>query len=149
MANAGNGLPLEAGGGGEQGPGRGEDNAFEAALPETGEKVAVEDACRAAAAAAACVHVLLFPVIEQKTAVLEILSRPKAALFQQVPEDGVAQGAQVPGEHQVVVGGGGLGVLKEGGEGVKGGGGRSQGCTMWKMFSVKFNAYSSPEARRF
>ena len=29
------------------------------------------------------------------------------------------------------------------------GGGRSQGCTMWKMFSVKFNAYSSPEARRF
>ena len=94
-------------------------------------------------------HVLPVAVVEQQAAVLKALPQLHAVPGEEVPDDGVAQLAQVAGDNEVVVPGGGLRVPEEGGQGVIGGGGRSQGCTMWKMFSVKFNAYSSPEARRF
>ena len=94
-------------------------------------------------------HVLVLPVVEQHAAVLEILPQIDAVLFEKVPDDGVAQLSQVAGDDEVVVRRLRAGLPEEGGEGIIGRRGRSQGCTMWKMFSVKFNAYSSPEARRF
>lgn len=92
--------------------------------------------------------VLLFCVVEEQATVVVIV-QGDAVLFEKVPDDLAAQLAQVPGDDEVVVVRGQAGVPEVGGEGVVGSGGRSQGCTMWKMFSVKFNAYSSPEARRF
>lgn len=102
----------------------------------------------AAAARASAVDVLLFGVVKNQTAVIVVV-QCNAVLFEEVPDDLTAQLAQVAGDNEVVVAGGQAGVPEVGREGVVGGGGRSQGCTMWKMFSVKFNAYSSPEARRF
>ena len=149
MADAGDGLPLEAGCGGQQRPGGGEDDALPPPGPQAGEQVAVEHRGGAAAAGGSGVHILGLAVVEQQSAVLEILPQVDAVPGEEVPDDGVAQLPQVAGDHQVVVLGLRPGVPEEGRQGVVGGGGRSQGCTMWKMFSVKFNAYSSPEARRF
>ena len=94
-------------------------------------------------------HILGLAVVEQQSAVLEVLPHIDAVPGEEVPDDGVAQFPQVAGDDQIVVFGCCLRVPEKGRQGVVGGGGRSQGCTMWKMFSVKFNAYSSPEARRF
>ena len=149
MADAGDGLPLKAGGGGEQCPGGGEEHLPPLPLPEPRQDIAVQHRRRAAAAAASRMHVLSLPVIEQEAAVLVVPGEVQPVPPEEVQHDAVAQGSQVPGEDQVIVPGGGAAVSEESGEGVVGGGGRSQGCTMWKMFSVKFNAYSSPEARRF
>ena len=149
MADAGNGLPLKAGGGGQQRSGGGEDDALPTPGPQAGEQVAVEHRGGAAAAGGPSVHILGLAVVEQQTAVLKVFAQVDAVPGEKVPDDGVAQLPQVAGDHQVVVPGFRPGVPEEGGEGIVGGRGRSQGCTMWKMFSVKFNAYSSPEARRF
>ena len=149
VADAGDGLALKAGRGREQRPRGGKDDALPLPRPQPGEEVAVEHRRRAAAAGGSGVHVLPVAVVEQQAAVLKALPQLHAVPGEEVPDDGVAQLAQVAGDNEVVVPGGGLRVPEEGGQGVIGGGGRSQGCTMWKMFSVKFNAYSSPEARRF
>lgn len=149
MADAGDGLSLTGGDGGEQRPGGGEEEPLPPARPHPGEQIAVEHRRRAAAAGGPGVHVLPLAVVEQQAAVVKVGAHVHAVPGEEVPDDGVAQLAQVPGDDQVEVPGAGAGVTEEGGEGVVGGGGRSQGCTMWKMFSVKFNAYSSPEARRF
>ena len=149
MADAGDGLPLKAGGGRQQRPGGGEDDALPPPGPQAGEQVAVEHRGGAAAAGGACVHVLPLPVVQQQSAVLEVLPHIDAVPGEEVPDDGMAQLPQVSGDDQIVVLGPGAGVPEEGGQSVVSCRGRSQGCTMWKMFSVKFNAYSSPEARRF
>ena len=149
MTDAGNGFPLEAGGGREQRPRGGKDDALETAVPETGEQVAIENSGGTAAAGGPGVHILLLAVIEQKAAVLEPLPHVDAVPHKELPDDIVAQSPQVAGEDQVVIRGLCSRVPEEGSQGVVGRRGRSQGCTMWKMFSVKFNAYSSPEARRF
>ena len=149
VADAGDGLPLEAGGGGQQRPGGGEDDALPPPGPQAGEQVAVEHRGGAAAAGGDGVHVLGLAVVEQQAAVLEVLPQVHAVPGEEIPDDGVAQLPQVAGDDEAVVLRRCPGVPEKGGEGIVGGGGRSQGCTMWKMFSVKFNAYSSPEARRF
>ena len=149
MADAGNGLPLKAGGGGQQRSGGGEDDALPTPGPQAGEEVAVEHRGGAAAAGGSGVHILGLAVVEQQPAVLEVFAQVHAVPGEKVPDDGVAQLPQVAGDDEAVVLRRCPGVPEKGGEGIVGGGGRSQGCTMWKMFSVKFNAYSSPEARRF
>ena len=149
VADAWHRLPLERGGGGEQGPGGSEENPPPLARPQARQHIAVQHGGGAAAAGGAGVHVLLFPVVQQQAAVLVAVCQVDAVPPEKVPDDVVAQLAQVSGEDEVIVLRAGLRVPEKGGEGVVGGGGRSQGCTMWKMFSVKFNAYSSPEARRF
>ena len=149
VADAGDRLPLKAGGGGQQRPGGGEDDALPPPGPQAGEEVAVEHRGGAAAAGGSGVHVLGLAVVEQQAAVLKVFTQIDAVPGEEVPYDGVAQLSQITGDDQVVVLGLGLRVPEKGGEGIVSGGGRSQGCTMWKMFSVKFNAYSSPEARRF
>ena len=68
-------------------------------------------------------HVLPLAVVEQKAAVLEVSAHVNAVPGEEVPDDGVAQLAQVPGDDQVEVPGAGAGVTEEGGEGVVGGGG--------------------------
>ena len=149
MADARDGFPLEAGGGGQQGAGGGEYHSLPAPGPHAGENVPVEDGGGAAAAGGPGVHVLVLPVVQQHAAVEVVAGEVQAVPAEEVQDDGVAQLSQVAGEDQVVVPGGGVGLPEQGGEGLVGRRGRSQGCTMWKMFSVKFNAYSSPEARRF
>ena len=149
VADAGNGFPLKAGGGGQQRPGGSKEDAPPFSGPQAGEEVAVEHRGGAAAAGGSGVHVLGLAVVEQQSAVLEVLPQVDAVPGEEVPDDGVAQLPQVAGDDEAVVLRRCPGVPEKGGEGIVGGGGRSQGCTMWKMFSVKFNAYSSPEARRF
>ena len=149
MADAGNGLPLEGRGGRQQGAGRGKDDLLPLPPAHLRQQIPVQHGGGAAAAGGTGVHVLLVPVVQKQAAVLEVLPQLNAVLGEKVPDDGVAQLAQVTGDDQVVVVGLCVGVPEEGGERIVGRRGRSQGCTMWKMFSVKFNAYSSPEARRF
>ena len=149
MADAGDGLPLERGGGGEQGAGGRKKHPPPFPIPQARQHIAVQHGGGAAAAGGAGVHILALPVVQQQSAVLVALARVKAVLPEKIQHDVVAQFPQVTGENEVVILWSSLRVPEKGGEGVVGGGGRSQGCTMWKMFSVKFNAYSSPEARRF
>ena len=149
MADAGDGLPLKAGGGRQQRPGGGEDDALPPPGPQAGEQVAVEHRGGAAAAGGPSVHILGLAVVEQQTAVLKVFAQVDAVPGEKVPDDGVTQLPQVAGDDQIVVLGLGPRVPEEGSQTIISCRGRSQGCTMWKMFSVKFNAYSSPEARRF
>ena len=149
VADAGNGLPLEGGGGGEQGPRGREEHPPPFPRPQARQHIPVQHSGGAAAAGGAGVHVLGLPVIQQQSAVLVTVTQVDAVPLEKVPYDVVAQLSQVTGEDEVVILRPGLRIPEKGGQGVVGGGGRSQGCTMWKMFSVKFNAYSSPEARRF
>ena len=149
VTDAGDGFPLEAGGGGQQGTGGSEENAVPAAPAHLRQQVSVQHGGGAAAAGGACVHVLPLPVVQQQSAVLEVLPHIDAVPGEEVPDDGMAQLPQVSGDDQIVVLGLGPRVPEEGSQTIISCRGRSQGCTMWKMFSVKFNAYSSPEARRF
>ena len=149
MTDAGDGFPLEAGGRGQQGTGGSEENAVPAAPAHLRQQVSAQHGGGPAAAGGACVHVLPLPVVQQQSAVLEVLPHIDAVPGEEVPDDGMAQLPQVSGDDQIVVLGPGAGVPEEGGQSVVSCRGRSQGCTMWKMFSVKFYAYSSPEARRF
>lgn len=112
------------------------------------EQIAGEHGGAAAAARPAAVDVLLLQ-IEDETAAVGVVGHLEALLAQQLQQQLAAQLAQITGDNQVVAAGGAAGVFEVGGNGIRRRRGRSQGCTMWKMFSVKFNAYSSPEARRF
>lgn len=148
MADAGDALPLKRAGGTEQRPGGREYDPLPPPLPQTAQQKAVQHRRRAAAAAAPGVHILCLPVIEQQPAV-RVVCQLHALPAEQLHHDVVAHRPQVAGEDQVIVPGCGVRLPEQRLQRVAGGGGRSQGCTMWKMFSVKFNAYSSPEARRF
>ena len=103
MADAGNGLPLEAGGGGQQRPGGGEEDALPFSRPHPGEQIAVEHRGGAAAAGGAGVHVLGLAVVEQQAAVLEVLPQVHAVPGEEIPDDGVAQLPQVAGDDEVEV----------------------------------------------
>ena len=149
MADARDGFSLERGGGGQKGTGGSKDNPCPFSLPHSAEKIAVQHRGGTTAAGSAGMHILVLPVVEQQATVLKVGPQLDAVLGEEIPDDGMAHLAQVTGDDQIIVIGRCLCVPKESGESIIGGGGRSQGCTMWKMFSVKFNAYSSPEARRF
>ena len=116
--------------------------------PHPIQKVPGEHRGAAPAAGAAAVDVLVLGV-ENEGAAVHMVGEGVSLPLQQLHQQLAAQAAQVPGDDQVVEVGGASGVPQVGGDGVHRRRGRSQGCTMWKMFSVKFNAYSSPEARRF
>ena len=58
-------------------------------------------------------HVLPFPVIEQQAAVLEAGTHIDAVPGEKIPDDGVAQLPQVPGDDQVKVSGAGAGVAEK------------------------------------
>ena len=75
-------------------------------------------------------HILLFPVVEQQSTVLEMTAHVDAVFFKEIPDDGVSQLAQVAGDDQVIVLGLGLGVPEKGGQGVISGGGKCQGYTI-------------------
>lgn len=123
VADAGDGLPLKAGGGREQRPGGGEEHLPPSPLPESRQDIAVQHRRRAAAAAGPRVHVLPLPVVEQEAAVLVVPGEVQPVLPEEVQHDAVAQGPQVPGKDQVVVPGAAPGLPEEGGEGIVGGGG--------------------------
>ena len=91
MADAGDGLPLKAGSGGEQGPGGGEEDPLPSPLPQPRQDVAVEDRCRAAAAAGPRMHILALPVIEEKAAVLVVPGEIQSVLAEEVQHDPVPQ----------------------------------------------------------
>ena len=103
VADAGDGLPLKAGGGGQQRSGGGEDDALPTPGPQAGEQVAVEHRGGAAAAGGSGVHILGLAVVEQQSAVLEILTQVDAVPGEKVPDDGVAQLPQVAGDDEVEV----------------------------------------------
>lgn len=148
MADGRDALPLERGGGGEQGAGAAEEQAPPAALLHTVEQKAGEHRGGAAAARAAAVDVLRLGV-EDEAATVVVVGQIHAVLLEEVQDDLSAQAAQIAGDDQIIKRRRAAGVGEVGGQALVGRRGRSQGCTMWKMFSVKFNAYSSPEARRF
>ena len=68
-------------------------------------------------------HILGLAVVEQQSAVLEILPQVYAVPGEKVPDDGVAQFPQVAGDDQIVVFGCCLRVPEKGRQGVVGGGG--------------------------
>ena len=132
---------------------QGTGGAEQQTLPASGlhltQQIAGEDCGGTAAAGAAAVDILLFRVEDHHTAVIVVGTQVHAVPGEQVDQQFLAQNTQIPGDDQVVIVRTVACVPEVGRQSVIGGGGRSQGCTMWKMFSVKFNAYSSPEARRF
>ena len=129
-------------------PGGAKEDVAPPPLPHAVEQIPGEHRGTAAAARPAAVDVLALGVKNHGAAV-GVVAQLDPVPAQQLQQQLAAQQPQIPGYNQVIVAGGPAGVLQMGGNGVVCGGGRSQGCTMWKMFSVKFNAYSSPEARRF
>lgn len=148
MADAGDALALLGGGGGEQGAGAAEKKVFPPALGHPVQQVAGQHHGGAAAARAAAVDVLPLQIEDHGAAVVQIF-QVHAVPVEEVQYDLLSQLAQIAGDDEIVIGWLPARVGEVGAEGVVGRWGRSQGCTMWKMFSVKFNAYSSPEARRF
>ena len=78
----------------------------------------------AAAARAACVDVLLLPVVQHKPAVAVNLADINAVLLEQVYKDFAAHQSEVAGKDKVEVGGGQTGVFKVGFYGVVGGRGK-------------------------
>ena len=149
MTDAGDAFSLEGGGGREQRAGGGEDDAVPFPLAHAPQQISVENGRAAAAAGGSAVHILLLEVIEKKPTVRIALAERHAVAREEVLDNVVPELAQIAGDDQVIILRLRLRIAKQRAERIVGGGGRSQGCTMWKMFSVKFNAYSSPEARRF
>jgi len=123
VADAGDGFPLEAGGGGQQRPGGGEYHPLPFAAPHPGEEIAVEDGGGAAAAGAPGVHILALPVVEEHPAVHIVAGEVQPVPAEEVQDHGVAQLAKVAGDYKVVVPRRGVGLVKKGGEGFVGGGG--------------------------
>ena len=136
MADAGDALALKCRRGGEQRARRREDDAVPFALAHPAQQIPAQNACRAAATAAAAVHILRFDVVEQKPAVGVALTEREPIAREKVrddlmPEpaevarhdDGVAQGPQVPGDDQVIVLGAGFRLPEQGRQRVIGGGG--------------------------
>ena len=68
-------------------------------------------------------HVLLLQVVQQQSAVLIVPGQVHPVPAEQVRDDGVAQGPQVPGDDQVIVPGAGFRLPEQGRQGVIGGGG--------------------------
>ena len=120
MADAGNALPLKGRGGREQRPGRGKEDPFPAAGPHAAQDIAAEHRRRAAAAGGPGVHILLLPVIEQQAAVGVASAQVDSVLPKKIGNDVPAQLPQIPGEDQVIVLGGGVGLPKHRREGVIG-----------------------------
>ena len=148
MTDGGNRFPLLSGGGREKGAGGAEQDVVPPALPHPVEQIAGQNHGGTAASGAAAVDVLLFQIVNHGAAVV-IIGQLNTVLVEEIQNDFPAQFPQVAGDDEIIERGLPPGILKMGGQGGVGRRGRSQGCTMWKMFSVKFNAYSSPEARRF
>ena len=123
MADAGNALALKGRGGGEQCTRRREDDALPAPFAHPAQKIAAEDACRAAAAAAAAVHILRIDIVEQQPAVGEALAEGNAVAREKIGDDAVSEFAKITRHDEVVVLGRRLRVAKERAERIIGSGG--------------------------
>lgn len=149
MRHTGDGFPLLARRGRHQRAGGHKQNVPILPALQSRQEVGTHYRGAAAAAGSAGIHLLTLAVIQHQSAI-GVAGPQIAALFGGQPHQQVAAHLrQIAGDDFIVIGGAGAGIGKVLPQGIPGGRGRSQGCTMWKMFSVKFNAYSSPEARRF
>ena len=123
MADAGNALALKGRGGGEQCTCRREEDAVPFALAHPAQQIPAQNACRAAAAAAAAVHILRFDVIEQQAAVGVALTEREPIAREKVRDDLMPEPAEVARHDEVIVFGFCPCVAKERAQRVIGGGG--------------------------
>lgn len=123
MADAGDALALKCRRGGEQRARRREDDAVPFALAHPAQQIPAQNACRAAATAAAAVHVLRFDVVEQKPAVGVALTERESIAREKVRDDLMPEPAEVARHDEVIVFGFCPRVAKERAQRVIGGGG--------------------------
>ena len=103
MADAGDALALKGRGGGEQRARWREDDALPSPLAHPAQKIAAENACRAAAAAAPTVHVLRIDIVEQQPAVGEALAEGNAVARKKIGDDVMPELAEIARHDEVVV----------------------------------------------
>ena len=101
--------------------GGGEQHILKLAAFDSVQYMAAKHRGAASAAGAACVNVLLLPVVQHKPAVAVNLADVNAVLLEQVYKDFAAHQSKVAGKDKVEVGGGGACVFKVGFNGVVGG----------------------------
>lgn len=123
VADAGDALALKCRRGGEQRARRRENDAVPFALAHPAQQIPAQNACRAAATAAAAVHVLRFDVVEQKPAVGVALTEREPIAREKVRDDLMPEPAEVARHDEVIVFGFCPRVAKERAQRVIGGGG--------------------------
>ena len=103
MADARDALTLKRRRGGEQRARRREDDAVPFSLAHPAQQISAQNACRAAAAAAAAVHVLRFDVVEQQPAVGVALTEREPIAREKVRDDLMAEPAEIARYDEIIV----------------------------------------------
>ena len=103
MADSGDALTLHGCGGRHERTGRGEEQPANLSARQQLQQVPRQYGCAAPAAGAACMHILRFHVINQKSAVRIGRSEIDAVLLKQIGHNALADPAKVAGDDHIII----------------------------------------------
>ena len=125
MADAGDRLPLETGGRGEQCPGGSKEDLLPFSGLQTRQQPGVQNGSRAATSGSAAMHVLALQIIDEHPTVPVDVFHVNAVLGEQIQYNGVSQFSQISRKDKIVILWPGARVPEESGKRVVSGRGHS------------------------